>query len=244
MILQEMLKTADIEKICTIWKKTYFSSSEDKWSELKKEILKFCDMFCSLRIEDKNEEDIFVAHKYFEDGNSFIYAVLYKKQELKEAMPAIMKIDFPQVISETETSDYFAEVIRKYAEPLPISYDFTFSPWEDIIGTEVEIHSVEKYGKEEFLASALHEMSFNGFSHESQEERRKELDDAIARIEETEKFFNEKKSFETVREILDEYADFSISMEEIEEGIRNSRLDAVKFVLQKIKDLQEIGEIS
>lgn len=53
-----------------------------------------------------------------------------------------------------------------------------------------------------------------------------------------------KKSFETVREILDEYADFSISMEEIEEGIRNSRLDAVKFVLQKIKDLQEIGEIS
>ena len=33
-------------------------------------------------------------------------------------------------------------------------------------------------------------------------------------------------------------------MEEIEEGIRNSRLDAVKFVLQKIKDLQEIGKIS
>lgn len=244
MILQELLKTADIEKICTIWKKTSFSSSEDKWSELKKEILKFYDMLCSLQIKDKNEEDIFVAHKYFEDGNSFIDAVLYKKQELREAMPAIMKIDLPEVISETETSDYYAEVIRKYAEPLPISYDFSFSTWEDIMGTKVEIHSVEKYGKEKFLTSALCEMSFNGFSRKSQEERRKELDDAITRIEEMKEFSDEEKSFETVQEILAVFADFSMSKEEIEKDIQKSMLDSVKFVFQKIKDLQETGKIS
>ena len=137
------------------------------------------------------------------------------------------------------------EFLEKTFGWLPEAFAYEFSPWEEILGTQVLPKNFERIGKDEFLASALYEMSFNGMTREGQEERREELSDAIAEHEKIQNMPPEEreKHLFTLEDVMERlgYTDDRAEEERREER-RQGLLDCVKTRCAWITEFQNIAK--
>jgi len=109
-----------------------------------------------------------------------------------------------QQLSEKELIEYHKGV---YAE-VPEGYACDFTPWEEMLGFKVSLGNLRRVGLQECIHAVLTEMTFHGMTEDAQSERRQELDEAIAEIEEIRALPQEEqkkrfKSYADVREELD-----------------------------------------
>ena len=137
------------------------------------------------------------------------------------------------------------EILEKTFGWLPEAFAYEFSPWEKILGAQVLPKNYERIGKDEFLASALYEMSFNGMTRERQDERRGELSDAIAEHEIIQNMPPEerKKHLFTLEDVMERlgYTDDRTEEERREER-RQGLLDCVKTRCAWITEFQNIAK--
>lgn len=192
MILKEFLETIDMEKICDEVEGSWLREKMDS-KTLRKTYKWFRDMLCSL--EAKPSEFVMIPCVFsdtFSGKITFFTDILYcRKEELKKDIPDIELPDKDPMQMEKEEAEQWIKKIEKIK--YPDSYGFEFEPWEKVLGAEINRQCLEKYDQFEFASSILNEMSFNGFLRESQEERRKELEDSIREYEETAKLPAEER---------------------------------------------------
>ncbi len=255
--IQELLRSCDKEKLLESWleldRKQYEYLHEEPLPQEKEtaarvNLSEFIDMLGDLELPSEPSEDIMVATRYWEDGKPRICCNLYKKKELEAAAKKMKELDIPDTddISPDETTEYYQNICNEMFKAGVQSYGFEFSAWEDTLGAEVYMDSVERFGMIPFLVDALEEYSFNGLTREDQQERRDELDASIQEYEEIKKLPKEEqeKHFRPIDEFFDELRDeYDLSEPSEEERAENTRrmyYDSARTYAELYKVLQKM----
>ena len=232
MTLQELLRKTDSEFVAADWKKYNFKKYDQK--KLAEKIREFVDMLCGLTPEE-NTEELFVAMIYWEDGRESVDADLVKKVDFEKIMdliPSLQPVMDP--VPEDATKMEYRQIIDDLDAIRITTYGYEFSPWEDILGIEVEMRTVAYYGIQPFLSEVLYELSFNGMTEEQQEERRRNLDAAIAECEEIKNLPEEERKtcYEIMEDVFGEEDDAS-DRETVDETLREVWRDCAKTALER-----------
>lgn len=230
MIVQEFLKQVDIEKQVELIMSNQ-PSYEKPYDETKvrENMTEFINMLLTLKPKVSNDY-IMIYEKYYDTDIDDVvqeYSVmeLYKKQELQESLDKIQGMENP-VTSYNENmskEELKSLVVDKY-DFMPHGYGYEFNEWEETLGYEVYTGNLTEDIVQDALYNILFEMSFNGMTRESQEERQNELDEAIKETEEIRKLPEEeqKKHFKTVDDLFDLFddGDTTITRKELNDSER------------------------
>ena len=197
MILQEFLKSTDIEKVCFYGKVL----SRDRNVDFTKQVeayRKFVLMLSGLTPEPSKDRMIAIPvidDMDYEDQTIYVESFLYRKKDLAEM--DLPYYEFPEqgmiMHMDKEETDRWLEIMGNLGKAVPQSYAYEFSEWEKILGCDVWLGNLSEQGRYEFAAAILYELTFNGFTRESQDERREELDESIRETEELMKLPKEEQ---------------------------------------------------
>lgn len=227
MIVQEFLKQADIEKQVELIMSNQ-PSYEKPYDETKvrENMTEFINMLLTLKPK-VSDDYIMIYEKYYDTDIDDVvqeYSVmeLYKKQELQKGLDKIQGMENP-VTSYNENmskEELKSLAVDKY-DFIPHGYGYEFNEWEETLGYEVYTGNLTADIVQDALYNILFEMSFNGMTRESQEERQNELDEAIKETEEIRKLPEEeqKKHFKTVDDLFDD-GDTTITRKELDDSER------------------------
>lgn len=169
MILQDLIRTCsdqDFERIEKIW--------DD--GSTKMQIKDFCETLITLKPEQS--EDVMLATKSYYHGEEEVGANLFHKKDLMDKLFEISKRIIPSNFDTTNKIE-MSDFLHTTSDWAPQSYAYEFDEWEKVLGAEVIEENFSRYDKTEFLSNVLYELSFNGFSREEHDERRKDLDESI-----------------------------------------------------------------
>ena len=105
----------------------------------------------------------------------------------------------------------------------PESYAFEFSPWNEILGYEIDAHNAYDVGAVELCAAVIWEMTFFGFDEELVEAERQKLHEAAREAEEISKLPEEeqRKYYVPMEEVFAEFDIPAQTEEEKQEAHRN-----------------------
>lgn len=207
MILLDLLKDFDMDELIDYMEKNEISSELNK----EEKLLTYTDfvnrLITKTPVIDENEILIgyYLKNSFFEENDNrlFLDVLLYKKDELAKGRDKIE--EWKNIPDEsTLTKEEVYSICSNLPKDAPDGYAFDFSPWEEVLGAEVDIKNVEEVGKIPFISYMLEEMSFNGMWEDDQEERRNELFKRVEEVNEIMKLPKEEqeKHFTTVK--LDE----------------------------------------
>ena len=227
MIVQEFLKQADIEKQVELIMANQSSYEEpyDKY-KVREKMTEFINMLLTLTPK-VSDDYIMIYQKYYDtdiDDEIKEYSImeLYKKDELQKSLDKIHGMENPVTYyNESMSKDDLKGLVQKY-DFLPHGYGYEFNEWEETLGYEVYTKNLTAENIQEALYNILYEMTFNGMTRETQEERKNELDDSIKETEELLKLPEEerKKHFKDAKELFELFDDVSITKEELNESER------------------------
>lgn len=177
MIFQELLAGCDYHRIAEIWN-CHCPEDEEPLNlgMVESAVEDYCKMLQGL--EPKATDYVLLALENYVDGGKKVEAELMEYEAFREKLAVIRKRKLPaweKSADETQLSE-FLEKTRGW---LPEAFAYEFTPWEEILGTQVFPRNYERIGKDEFIASVLYEMSFNEMTRERQEERRRILLDCV-----------------------------------------------------------------
>ena len=243
MIFQELLNTCDPRRIVEIWNDNRPQDEEALDIDAVADVVqKFCKMLLSLTPEQS--EYALLALENYADGKGKVEAEMVKSSELREKLAQIQNKKTPKISAES-CKEQMKDFLTKTKDWLPQAFAYDYTPWEETLGVEVYPENYMHMGKDEFLASALYEMSFNGMTREKQEKQRKKLTDAIEEYKEIEKMPPEEreKHLYTWEDIMGEF-DFKDerSEEEKEAEERQNLLDSIKTRWAWITELQNMAD--
>lgn len=226
MRVQEFLKQADIEKQVELIMESQSSYEEpyDK-DKVRENMTEFINMLLTLTPK-VSDDYIMIYQKYYDtdiDDEIKEYSImeLYKKEELQKSLDKIHGMENPVTYyNESMSKDDLKGLVQKY-DFMPHGYGYEFNEWEETLGYEVYTKNLTEENIQEALYNILYEMTFNGMTRETQEERKNELDDSIKETEELLKLPEEerKKHFKDAKDLF-ELFDVSITKKELNESER------------------------
>ena len=245
MTLQNLLSQItheDFLEIARLW-----SEKQPEWeAPLKIEkaavvIQKFCKMLTALDAEPSN--DVLVALRMYDDGEEQISAELFRRAEFYEKVKGLAAKTL-LAFSESDSRVCLTKIYEETQEWTPQAYGYEFSRWEEILGAEVYPENYNHIGKIGFIAAALYELSFNGFTREEQESRREELDESIREADEISALSEEEreKHYHTLDELQEKWGfEDTRTEQEKEEDYRKMILDCVKTQMAWVEELQRMS---
>lgn len=234
MIIQELLKTCEYKKIAKMWIEEEVYKNIDV-EQLTAVIENFCDTLCNL-IPNTNKY-IFLAHRHWNDDREHISGDLYKKDELKNALQNIDKCIIPSAenITEDDSLEKYQNILAEMEKLHLQSYAYELTPWEDVIGAEVIMKSIDCYSCVPFLSDVLKTLSFYGMKREQQQESIDKLQEAI------EEYKNGKCRTFDFDEICEKYGLEKPTEEKLEEHHRQFLYEQAKNTAERYKELKEIA---
>lgn len=172
------------------------------------------------RMEPVIKDFIIFGVSRVEDGKRNHDICLYSKAELKKEFSrysAWGNIKNFEVLSDEEIENLLQEHL------FPSGFAFELSPWEEVLGYEVDEHSVSEFGAVCMLANVIYEMTFFGFTKDQIDRERKKLEESLAEVEKIDKL------------PLEEREKYYIPAEKVFEelGYRDERTDEEKEEEQK-----------
>lgn len=243
MIFQELLAGCDYHRIAEIWN-CHCPEDEEPLDlgTVESAVKDYCKMLQEL--EPKTTDYVLLALENYVDGGKRVEAELMECKEFYEKLAVIRKRKLPAWEKSADESQ-LSEFLEKTSGWLPEAFAYEFTLWEETLGTQVFPRNYERIGKDEFIASALYEMSFNGMTRERQEERRKELNNIIDEHNKIQNMPPEERekhlySLEDVMEELGCIDDWT--EEERTEDRRRVLLDCVKTRCAWIAEFQNIAQ--
>lgn len=193
MILQELLINYPDEVKAAIEIKIDANRHDtlEKWTEAeltryRKAMMVFIEELKQLIPEKSENPCIILGGKYRDswyDGevDEYIAVNIFRIDELQQyhVEEQFLDLDTDQMTDE-EINSYAEQILRL---PHIDSYGYEFSPWEEWLGLQVDLESMKYFGLAECIADILSEMTFNGMTRESQEERREELEESANELQ-------------------------------------------------------------
>ena len=114
---------------------------------------------------------------YMDEGKEYLDASLFEKCELQE----FFKLQNPVPDRSSVDTLTLEEIMQLLSQlRVPENYGFELSPWEEILGYEVDPQNVTKVGAAKLSAAVIYDMTFWGFTEEEVLAERKKLEDAAA----------------------------------------------------------------
>lgn len=231
----------------------YFRHDEDTEAERKYRMDRyrsFMDDILSSRPDTEHNDGImFLLPSLDEDNPSeVVYNIyVYNTAELGRYEPQMQDVDFSAVDGDREKIHRAFEDYKE--KPYITSYGYEFSPWEEWLALEVDTASFEKFGILNGFIDIINEMTFNGTNRESQEERRKELEESSRRADELMELSEEERQERLTRsepETVFAGLNEGKTEEEIEaerrEFLENAERAAVWFAIRKDRELARYKE--
>ena len=117
---------------------------------------------------------------YMDEGKEYLDASLFEKCELQEFFKQQNPIPDRSSLDKLSLEEITQALSRLH---LPESYGFELSPWEEILGYEIDPQNVTKVGAAKLSAAVSMNMTFWGFTEEEVLAERKKLEDTAADIE-------------------------------------------------------------
>ena len=201
MIVKELLAKADAEHVAELAAQAfpYEHYPRVDRNTYKAVYLRFLTETIPGIIPKLSDEYIVIGtSSCHEDGTMYQEGLLFRKSEILQTNKEIPHLE-SRVAELLEVTDADAcwECVREISENQPEAYGIEFTPWDEILGYEVDEWSV-KDSIDEIAYSIVNEMTFNGFDEESWTERRAELDDALREAEEWLELPEEERARQTV----------------------------------------------
>lgn len=171
----------------------------------EKAIQRMTKFVLSLRdIEPCESGHLLLGIYHFDDDGEFLDPCLYSKKELLVEFEP--ESELSQLKSLAEIDSLEDEELDRLAhfKSRPESYSFILSPWNEILGYEVNSHNVQDVGAAALCAEVLYEMTFFGFEEEKVEAEHRQLHETMRKSEEIRKLPEEdqKKHFIPAEELF------------------------------------------
>lgn len=150
MLVQEVLKGVDFEKVWPIIEKEYYADEEpgkqkEGYSRLLKEL-------CEVQSKDCSDKYL-LAVGYYDD-------VAYAADEEFEEPPITVCCSMYDVKGHEE-------------------YSLLLTPWEEVLGYKIAPYSIEHFDKDTLAAHIMYELSWFGFTHKQVETRMNEMEQSL-----------------------------------------------------------------
>ena len=140
--------------------------------------------------------------EYDDDGNLLPASLstrkpeleLYYKDEIKEKFKPIEGFSekAKKLLEEANNKEAIWELLRGHHEYMPEAYAYDFTPWDEILGYEVD-NDAEFGDINAYAQNLIYEITFHGWLEETRDERRNELEKAINETEELMKLPKEER---------------------------------------------------
>lgn len=238
MIFKELLKECDCKRIAEIWEsnKADYEPKEDL-SKVTEELGEFVANLNKLTANPETKNKVLFVSKafdYFEDYE-YLDATMYEADDFNEAIEKSKDILLPDISGNLTTAE-LDEVVENLRIVAPESaYAFDLTNWEDVLGYQVISNNVEKYGKQEYIATVLDEMSFHGYSRESQQEMKEEIEESARDVKE------HPEHTVPVEKVLGlDWNKDERSQEEIDAEKHHGVLQQAKYYKELIENLREV----
>ncbi len=247
MTLQKLLREcgeADFLEMAKLWKE-----KQPEWEQpldlenCAAKVQKFCAMLGTLDAEPST--DVLVALPVFYDDEKQVSAELFHKEEFHDKREGLAGKILPTFSPEDDKESLLA-VLNETQDWMPEAYGYEFSKWEEILGAEVYPENYDHVGKNAFIAAALYELSFNGFTRAAQEARRGELKESIREMEKWKNLPEEEQNQHcyTWEELKEKFGiEEAQTEQEIEEDSRLAMLESVMTRVAWIEELQRLAGI-
>ena len=153
------------------------------------------------RIQPLDTGHILLAVSFIDDGKETLDVPVYRKEELR-----VIRFDRLHQLANLDKLSLEELQKERQSLSLPDGYAFEFSPWEEVLGYELNIKNAEEIGSSRLAATVIYEMTFCGFTEEEVESERQKLQDAIEESEAVKKLPEEeqKKHFKSMEEVFAE----------------------------------------
>lgn len=153
---------------------------EEEREEIKQNYAAFINTL--KKIKPVNTEYMLIGFSYLDDGKERLDVPLYKKSD-------IQNFEVVEIKDMENVEDLSAEEIDHLYSTLfiPEGYSFALSPWEEILGYEINKENVRDVGASKLAAAVIYEMTFFGFTNDEREAEHRKLREMVHEIKETEK---------------------------------------------------------
>lgn len=198
MLVYDIIKNCDIARAIRIYLDDW--ADEDELMERDKTIAAiyyFWKMICELS-PNPSPEDILMASPCYENGKIITVACLYEKDNLEESLRIIREKEFPSYSAEDSLEMLDSIDVSGW---FPVSYDYEWSPWEDILGFTVFKENIDRNGADAVATYIFYEMTFDGWIREERDAR---IDQIAGTISDTIKELEEKFTAEVCENIRKE----------------------------------------
>lgn len=195
-----------------------------------------------LEIEPKkSDESVLLGHMLKDEilneiDGDVLDVTVYDKKEVADGIAEIMAS--AEVNLETDDPKSVRKAIEEHRD-LVRGYAFDFSEWNEVLGWEVDEANVAECGETAFVAFVLYEMSFNGVYEEDHAERRAELEERVAEVNEIFELDEEERNKRLVP-MEKTFLDLGIVDERSEEEKRAERIAIDREILYNVKRQAEV----
>ena len=153
------------------------------------------------QIQPLDTRHILLAVSPVDDDKETLDVPVYRKEDWKGLrFDRLQQLENLDVLSLEELQKEMKSL------SLPEGYAFELSPWEEILGYELNTENAGEIGFARLAASVIYEMTFFGFTEEEVEAERQKLQEAIEESEAVKKLPEEeqKKHFKSMEDVFEE----------------------------------------
>lgn len=171
MLVYDVIKNCDIAQAIRIYLNDWADDEElMKRDKTIAKIYNFWKMVCELTPNPSSEDILIASEGYDENGKTIIAVSLYEKDDLEDSLYIIHEKEFP-VYSPEDSLEILDDIYKEVCSWFPPSYDYEWTPWENILGFTVFKENIERNGADAVAAYMFYEMTFDGCAREVRDVR-------------------------------------------------------------------------
>lgn len=201
MNIKELIMAQPPTAIAAILLNKFCAEPDDRERAIKR-LLKFIEDL--KQIEPVDSRHLILGMFHMGEDGDFLDPCLYCKEELAAGFHP--ESEFASLEGIEGLADEELERLA-HLRVFPESYAFEFSPWNEILGYEIDAHNACDVGAAELCAAVIWEMTFFGFDEAQVEVERQKLQEAAREAEEISKLPEEeqRKYYVPVEEVFAEF---------------------------------------
>lgn len=182
MNLQQTLKQTDLPRLAACAAHRHVASQ----AELEA-VDRFLRYLCELEPVFPDDKEVLIPGSWYDAGEKYMTADLYRAADLEQARKEWKPERFYSREELTSMEpDARKELFNSLSQHSPQAMDYTAAPWTETLA--VEVHMPDGFTTEErleFLAAAVLEMAYYGFTPEAHDRNVERLDAAVRELDKT-----------------------------------------------------------
>ena len=231
MNVKDLILSRPPKAVAAVFLEKYQNTPSDQEKAISR-ILQFIDSLH--QIDPIDSGHLILGILQTEEDGDYLDPCLYYKEDLSAlslSASRLCGLESVEGLSEEEMEQL------AQGKDLPDSYAFELSPWNEILGYELDTRNIQDVGADELCAAILWEMTFFGFEESHVEEERKRLEEILREDEKIRKLPEEEQK-NYYHPIEDLFGEFHLPEKTEEEKREDHRQLCREIVTNKLRTFQ------